>query len=87
MRIEHPNYYGIAVIFNYHSSGSSMYKYLTFITEFKFRYLHKLWSGSLILNYENEILFIFYVGVVPFDKSENCQNGLIKCSIDFLYLN
>ena len=32
MRIEHPNYYGIAVIFNYHSSGSSMYKYLTFIT-------------------------------------------------------
>jgi hypothetical protein len=32
MRIGHPNYYGIAVIFNYHSSGSSMYKYLTFIT-------------------------------------------------------
>lgn len=32
MRIENPNYYGIAVIFNYHSSGSSMYKYLTFIT-------------------------------------------------------
>jgi hypothetical protein len=32
MRIEHPNYYGIAVIFNYHSRGSSMYKYLTFIT-------------------------------------------------------
>ena len=27
MRIEYPNYYGIAVIFNYHSSGSSMYKY------------------------------------------------------------
>ena len=32
MRIEHQNYYGIAVIFNYHSSGSSMYNYLTFIT-------------------------------------------------------
>ena len=32
MRIEHPNYYGIAVIFNYHSNGSSMYNYLTFIT-------------------------------------------------------
>jgi hypothetical protein len=32
MRIENPNYYSIAVIFNYHSSGSSMYKYLTFIT-------------------------------------------------------
>ena len=31
MRTEHLNYYGIAVIFNYHSSGSSMYKYLTFI--------------------------------------------------------
>ena len=30
--LENPNYYGIAVIFNYHSSGSSMYKYLTFIT-------------------------------------------------------
>jgi hypothetical protein len=24
----HPNYYGIAVIFNYYSSGSSMYKIL-----------------------------------------------------------
>ena len=32
MRLENPNYYGIAVIFNYNSSGSSMYQYLTFIT-------------------------------------------------------
>jgi hypothetical protein len=52
MRIEHPNYYGIAVIFNYHSCGSSMYKYLTFIT-CSMIYQHR--TQKSIINYEYKI--------------------------------
>jgi CO dehydrogenase/acetyl-CoA synthase gamma subunit (corrinoid Fe-S protein) len=51
MRIENPNYYGIAVIFNYHSSESSMYKILL---------LHVVWyiiiEDSMYNEYISSIL-------------------------------
>jgi hypothetical protein len=51
MRVENPNYYGITVIFNYHSSGSSMYKYLTLITcsmiyQHRYTWVIHLWTNK-----------------------------------------
>jgi hypothetical protein len=76
MRIENPNYYGIAVIFNYHSSGSSMYKILLLhVVWYIITDIHMHMSTKIFYNL---LLFYFKWCVIrkstSHDHEFNCLN-------------